>query len=78
MARGFESKSVADQQEAAFGMQRERAEPKEDPVRAARRRKIELARVDVARRLAQAQSPAHRQGLERALAALDAELAELG
>jgi len=77
MARGFESKSVADQQEAAFGLRRERVEPKEDPVRAARRRKLELAHADVVRRLAQAEAPAHREGLERALSALEAELASL-
>jgi hypothetical protein len=75
VARGFESKSVADQQEAAFGLRREPATPPVDPVRAARRRTLELARADVARRLELAQAPAHREGLEKALAALDAVLA---
>jgi hypothetical protein len=78
MARGFESKAVADQQESAA--QRRRAGPRDatpDPERLARRRRLELARVDFERRLAAAVAPAHRQMLERALRALDDELAAL-
>ena len=78
MARGFESKSVTDQQESAE--QRSQAPPKDrtiDPARLARRRQLELARVDVERRLASAVAAPHRQMLERALRALDTDLAAL-
>jgi hypothetical protein len=77
MARGFESKSVADQQESA------QAEPAPgdrtlDPVRAARRKQLELSRADVRRRLDEAQAEGHKEMLRRALAALDADIAALG
>ena len=78
MARGFESKAVADQQESAE--ERRRAPPDDrrlDPARLARRRQLELGRVDVERRLAAAVAPAHRQMLERALRALASDLAAL-
>ena len=79
MARGFESKAVADQQESA-GQQA--AEPREreapDPARLAHRRRLELARVDISRRLAEATAAPHREMLKRALAALDSEIADLG
>ena len=71
VARGFESKSVADQQESALD-KRKGAEPP-----AARRRTLELARVDVQRRLEAAGSDPYREMLKRTLAALDKELAEL-
>jgi hypothetical protein len=67
MARGFDSKSVSDQQEES-----ERArEPKgkADPV-SARRRSLELARVDLARRI-EAAPEAHQKQLRAALAVLD-------
>jgi hypothetical protein len=79
MARGFESKSVADQQEAALARrERDPAQPVADPVRAAQRRKLELTRTDLLRRLSEAEAPAHREMLQRSLAAVDAELAKLG
>ena len=76
MARGFESKSVADQQESA------QAEPPSrektiDPVRLARRKQLELSRADVQRRLDGAQAEGHREMLRRALQALDADIAAL-
>ena len=77
MARGFESKSVADQQESAAARVTRRAGPPIDPVLAARRSRLELARADVLRRLAGVSVPAHRQMLERALRALDDDLAAL-
>jgi hypothetical protein len=80
MARGFESKSVADQQEEAQARvhsKRETAEERE-PGLAARRRKLELARVDVVQRLERATAPAHREMLQRALKALDEDLKRLG
>ena len=71
MARGFESKSVADQQESAQDRRRGPApEGTPDPARIARKRQLELARADVERRLRAAVAPAHRQMLERALRAL--------
>ena len=51
MARGFESKSVADQQESAQAEPAPRDKATE-PARAARRkRRLELSRADVLRRL---------------------------
>jgi hypothetical protein len=79
VARGFDSKSVSDQQEEAFGRhKRQPAAGREDPVRARKRRRLELSRADVARRLAAAPSDGHREMLTRALEAIDAELAALG
>ena len=76
MARGFESKSVADQQEAAQA-ERPTRDDAPDPAVLARKRRLELSRADVKRRLAQARVDAHRQMLERALRALDEEIASL-
>ena len=71
MARGFESKSVADQQES---LQAPRREPPQGDLReAARRRGIELARIDVLRRLEAARTEAQRETLRRALEALDGQ-----
>jgi hypothetical protein len=77
MARGFESKSVADQQEDAQASSPGRDETGLDPVRLAKMRRLELSRADVVRRLAAAHAEAHRQMLERALRALDEEIASL-
>lgn len=77
MARGFESKSVADQQESAQAEPLPKGDTPPDPVLLAKRRRLELSVVDVKRRLATAQAGAHRQMLERALRALDAEIASL-
>ena len=76
MARGFESKSVADQQEQAASPSR--TNPKvEDPAVLSRRRKLELSRKDVERRLEEARAEPHREMLRRALAALDEDIASL-
>jgi hypothetical protein len=72
MARGFESKSVADQQEAAMNP-RPVGDKSTDPLR----RRLELARTDVAHRLEAATSGAHREMLQRALADLDDRLRRL-
>ena len=77
MARGFESKSVADQQESAEARAMRRPGKAVDPVLAARKKRLELARADVERRLAVVSVPAHRQMLERALQALDDDIAAL-
>jgi hypothetical protein len=77
MARGFESKSVADQQEAVKEAAPAPDEPLPDPALLGKKRRLELARADVTRRLAAAHAEAHRQMLERALRALDDEIASL-
>ena len=77
MARGFESKSVEYQQEEA---QRSRFQKKERPLseeeraRHQRRQTLELARARTAADLSRAASPAQREMLERALAALETAL----
>ena len=79
MARGFESKSVADQQESAQLRRspRPRSATAVNPGVVARKRGLELARADIERRLATATVPAHRQMLERALRALANHLRSL-
>jgi hypothetical protein len=77
VARGFESKSVAAQQEAVHTAPREADAEEPDPALRARRRKLELSRSDVQRRLMSAHAEAHREILQRALDALEAELASL-
>jgi hypothetical protein len=78
MARGFESKSVAGQQEAAEGgLQAPRERDGGDPALMARRKRLELARADILGQLERAHAEAHKQMLKRGLAALDAELATL-
>jgi hypothetical protein len=79
MARGWESKSVEEQQ-AAAGLQ---VEPKQrvTPEQAARKQDrdaIELSRRRVLQQLQRVQHPLHRQMLESALAELDERLARLG
>lgn len=77
MARGFASRSVADQQEEDF---RDPApiDERESPEVMRARRRLELAHADVEARLRAAQTDAHRRLLERALEALDQQLAALG
>jgi hypothetical protein len=73
MARGFDSKSVADQQEAA---QNKRARRTDAPV-SAHRRKLELTKADLLRRLLGA-SGLYEEMLRRSLAAVEEELAREG
>jgi hypothetical protein len=81
MARGFDSKSVEYQQEEAQRSReehgRERPLSEEERGRIQRRRTLELARARTAADLARAASPAQRQMLGRAIAALDLELKSL-
>ena len=80
VARGWESKAVEAQVEAA------NEEPAEAKPRLSaeqlenRRRKstLSLARAQVLQQLEASSNPRHRTMLERALADLDAELAQLG
>ncbi len=79
MARGFESKSVEEQQAEA----KRESNPGQQltPEQAAQRRKRDgliLSRKNVKHRLESAANPAHRQMLEVALADLDRQIAELG
>ena len=78
MARGFESKQVEDQQaEAQRRRERREGDPLDDPARVTRRRTLEMARVDVSRRLEAATAAPLREMLTRALEAIDAELRTL-
>ncbi len=80
MARGFESKAVADQQERAHERRRARPagdKPAIDATRVTHVRRLELARADIERQLAVATVPAHRQMLETALRALVQDLRAL-
>jgi hypothetical protein len=77
MARGFESKSVADQQEQAASAPPSRANAEASPAQIAHRRRLELSRADVQRRLETAQAEGHREILKRALSALEEEIAAL-
>jgi hypothetical protein len=78
MARGWESKSIESQQEEAA---RERVrKPLQTPEQQAvmdRRRTLELSRARAADDLSRAVAPVHRVMLERTLAAIDEQLAQL-
>ncbi len=78
MARGFESKSVADQQEESQNRRPQRGQRSAgDQARLPKRRKLELARADMLRQLQLAKADGHKEMLRRALAALDKDLAAL-
>lgn len=77
MARGWESKSVEDQQRSAEDAKTGRAKPAITPAereRQARRDGLLLSRARVVRDLAAVRSDQHRALLERTLAHLDREL----
>ena len=80
MARGFESKQVESQQAEAERQRalREERGPVEDRAILARRRSLELARVDVAHRLEAAGAVPLREMLRRTLDAIEKEIASLG
>jgi hypothetical protein len=80
MARGFESKSVADQQAEAEAESRRssRGDVPADPAAALRRRRLELARADAQHRLDQASDERYRAMLTQAVADLDKQLGEIG
>lgn len=79
MARGFESKSVADQQAAAEAESRRSPQSDASPDAASvlRRRRLELARADAQHRLEQASDERYRAMLENAVADLDKQIGEL-
>jgi len=80
MARGWESKSVEEQQaESATGRMSPQPMPTPDQlVRQKREQDLKLARAHVTQQLQRAANPRHRKLLEDALADLDAKLAGLG
>jgi hypothetical protein len=81
MARGWESKSVADQIEAGDQRVQERAsEPDRTPEGRFRRQQLESLKLSRARTLAQldrASRPAYRAMLEKALGTLEQEIEEI-
>jgi hypothetical protein len=78
MARGWESKGVESQQADRESLDRSVQEMSpEDRDRRIRRGRLELDRSRVQAELAGASQPAHREMLERALRALDAQIASL-
>jgi len=81
MARGWESKSVADQIEEGEHRLPERApEPDRSPEGRLRRQQLESLKLSRSRTLAQldrASSPAYRQMLEKALRALEEQIEEV-
>lgn len=84
MARGWESKAVADQLEAAEERARElerRAQVELSPEARARQERLESLKLSRARTLDQlerATRPAHREMLQRTLRAVEKEIEELG
>jgi hypothetical protein len=79
MARGFESKWVADQQETVHDKpDRKGGAADSDPAVALKRRRLELARTDILHHLETARAEPHKEMLRRALAALDKDLSDLG
>ena len=77
MARGWESKSVEQQQEEASSEHTRKSEPL-TPEQVGRRRRLatlELSRKRILHELEAATNPRHRQMLAAALADLDAQIA---
>lgn len=80
MAKGWESKSVEEQQSEARDLQKP-AKPRmtaEQIAQKQSRNGLELSRQRVMQQLQAACNPNHRNMLERALADLDEQLAKLG
>jgi hypothetical protein len=77
MARGFESKAVADQQEETQAPVSDSDRPQADQALLAKKRQLELSRCDIVRRLSLATAEPHREMLRRALEALDTQIAAL-
>lgn len=81
MARGWESKSVEEQQDAAARERAVRQAPSlsaEEQARAQQREGLRLARARTLSQLQTACRPNHRAQLEATLADLDGKLAALG
>jgi hypothetical protein len=78
MARGFESKSVADQQESALASPRPATDRALDAATLQKKRGLELSRADIVHRMETARAEGHREVLKKALDAIDKELKRLG
>jgi hypothetical protein len=78
MARGWESKSVEQQQaEATTSRSGNQPVSPEEAVKRRQRQGLTLSRQRVLQQLQLAQNPTHRQMLEKALADLDAQMERL-
>jgi len=78
MARGWESKSVEQQQAENLGPRKtQKALSPEQKAKAGRKQALQLARSQVIQQLQSAHHPRHRQMLEKALADLNERLAQL-
>lgn len=77
MARGFESKQVESQQADRESRGADLGPEIADPVAAAARRTLELAKARAEHDLANVRNPAHRAMLFQAIAAINAQLETL-
>jgi len=78
MARGWESKSVEEQQAEAINVSVKNRPVSPEQAAALRRKQgLMLSRQRVLQQMERAQNPAHRQMLEKALFDLDAQLSQL-
>ena len=79
MARGWESKSVEEQQTVAIAQteSKQRLTP-EQAARKQQREALDLSRRRILQQLQSVQNPRHREMLESALSELDARLARMG
>ena len=81
MARGWESKDVESQVEAAEPPQQKAPQGDKSPeqiYREQQRKDLQLSRTRIVNDLASATHPNHRKSLEAALAHLDKKISELG
>jgi len=79
VARGWESKSVEQQQAENLGPRNtQKALTPEEKAQAATKQAVQLARSQVLQQLQATQHPRHREMLEKALADLNEKLARLG
>lgn len=80
MARGFESKSVQDQQDAATSRELGRKEKvgRDEMERRKQRESLELSRTRIRRELEETGSDRRRQQLRAALEHLEAQLRKIG
>ncbi|HTF22388.1 MAG TPA: hypothetical protein VK937_00560 [Candidatus Limnocylindria bacterium] len=80
MARGWESKDVESQVEAAEAPQQKPSSGPNTPeelIREEQRKDLQLSRIRIVNDLASATHPNHRKSLEAALAHLDKKIADL-
>jgi len=80
VARGWESKSVEDQQAEALAQRSrpKRPESPEEIAKARERQGLLLSRTRLLQQIAAARSPRHREMLQRALADIESKLTRLG